>query len=172
MTKGLANASSSPDIDALYRSHHRMVRRRVLRFVREQEANDLVQLVFERATRHRHTFRGNTGAVSWLYQIATRTCLHYLRDTSRRDDLVSRYGMPVWCRPGPPPDAEARVFLQEAWNRLDPELAEIGTYHYVDGLTHDEISSLMGCSRRTVGNRIRDLRQQIISWARPQRSTA
>ena len=148
-----------------------MARRRVLRFVREDEASDLVQLVFERATRHQHDARGD-GTVSWLYQIATRTCLHYLRDTSRRDELISRYGFPVWCRPGPPPDMDAQVFLREAWTRLEPDLAEIGTYHYVDGLTHDEISALIGCSRRTVGNRLRDLRQQITSWASPGRSSS
>ena len=62
-------------------------------------------------------------------------------------------------------DPETRAFLKQVWRLLDEELSEIGTYHYVDGLTQAEIADLLGCSRRTVGNRLTTLRATVTAAA-------
>ena len=155
------------DVDALYRDHHGMVRRRVRRLVGEAECADLIQEVFERAHRHRERFGGRSSAVTWLYQIATRVCLHHLRNTRTRQGLLQTYGTPVWSRPSLSADPETRAFLGQVWERLSDELTEIATYHYVDGLSQAEISEILGCSRRTVGNRLNTLREQVQREAQP-----
>ena len=40
-----------------------------------------------------------------------------------------------------------------------PELAETGIYYFIDGMTHAEIARIVGCSERTVGNRIERIRK-------------
>lgn len=165
-------ASSEPvqdspiDLEQLYRQHHRMVRRRVRRLVGDSEADELVQQAFEQAVRKQHTFRGDSSPVTWLYQIATRTCLHHIRDTTRRGRLINTLGHPAWSRPVQAPSAETITFISEVWRKLDAELCEVGTYHYVDGLTQAEIAQLLGCSRRTVGNRLAELRLTIAEMAK------
>ncbi|MFB6844964.1 sigma-70 family RNA polymerase sigma factor [Streptomyces sp. NPDC056373] len=48
------------------------------------EAEDLVQETFLRAWRARDGFQGRASARTWLYRIATNTCLDLLRRTARR----------------------------------------------------------------------------------------
>ena len=153
------------DVDALYRDHHRMVMRRVRRFVRGDAAADLLQEVFERAVKYQDGFAGRSSPVPWLYQITTRVCLHHLRDTQKRASLLEFWGAPMWSRPSMTADPETRAFLKQVWRLLDEELSEIGTYHYVDGLTQAEIADLLGCSRRTVGNRLTTLRATVTAAA-------
>jgi RNA polymerase sigma-70 factor (ECF subfamily) len=43
---------------------------------------------------------------------------------------------------------------------MPEELAKAAIYHFVDGLTHQEISEILGCSRRHVG----DLLARISTW--------
>jgi RNA polymerase sigma-70 factor (ECF subfamily) len=152
---------SKVDVDALYRDHHRMVLRRVRRFVRGDAAADLLQEVFERAVKYQDGFAGRSSPVTWLYQITTRVCLHHLRDTQKRASLLEMWGAPVWSRPSIAADPETRAFLGQVWRLLDDDLSEIGTYHYVDGLTQAEIAELLGCSRRTIGNRLTTLRATL-----------
>ena len=44
-----------------------------------------------------------------------------------------------------------------AWTAIGVELLVIAVYYYVDGMSHDEIAGIIGCSRRTVGNRLEAL---------------
>lgn len=138
-----------------------MVLRRVRRFVGGDAAADLMQEVFERAVKHRASFGGRSSPVTWLYQIATRVCLHHIRDSQRRAALLQTWGAPAWSRPSIAADPETRAFLKQVWRLLDDDLVEIGTYHYVDGLTQAEIAEILGCSRRTVGNRLTSLREKV-----------
>jgi hypothetical protein len=57
------------------------------------------------------------------------------------------------------------VFLHQLWRRVDPELAEIGVYHYVDGMDRDAIGALLGVTGRTVSNRLRALAEAARSTA-------
>jgi RNA polymerase sigma-70 factor, ECF subfamily len=79
-----------------------------------QDAEDQVQETYLRAWRSFHTFEGRSSVRTWMYQIATRTCLTALRQRSRRPmptglgtpssdpaaELVSRPDMP-WLEPLP-----------------------------------------------------------------------
>jgi len=146
-----------------------MVLRRVRRFVDDEESADLVQRVFERALQRGDAFEGRSSPVTWLYQVATRVCLHHLRDTRRRAALLETWGTPQWSRPSIAADPETRAFLGQVWRLLDADLLEIGAYHYVDGLTQAEIAQIIGCSRRTVGNRLAEIRSRVERAAMPGR---
>lgn len=75
------------DITALYAAHRPLVLRYLRRMVGEAEAEDLAQVVFERAGKALPSFRGECSPATWLYRIASNAALDLLRspDFKRRD---------------------------------------------------------------------------------------
>ena len=145
------------DIAAMYTQYGALVRRRIRRFFSDEEADDVLQEVFTRVITSQGTFRGDSSPATWLYQVTTRHCLNRLRDRTRRDELWVERGAVYWSQPAASADQEARARLAQVWRHMDDETVAIGVYYHLDGLTHERIAELMGCSRRTVGNRLAEL---------------
>ena len=163
----LQNEDGEARFGDLYTSYRSLIRRRLRRFAAAEIADELTNEAFAVAMARHDQFRGDA-LVSWLYQIATRLGLHHVRDTRRRHVLLETHGPPDWAVGVHESAAEARVFLGQVWSTLDEELAEIGVYHYLDGMTHAEIARLLGISRRTVGNRLATLTSLIRDAARTE----
>lgn len=159
--------SAALDLDALYREHGKLVLRRIRRFYRAEQATDLLHEVFERAIRSADQFRGDSTPVSWLYGIATGHCLARLRDERRRRHLLDEVGEVPWSCPVSESSVEARIFLTELWRTVDPELAQIGVYYFVDDMSQADIGALMGVTGRTISNRIRQLQELATAAATP-----
>lgn len=149
-----------PDVGEWYRVHGAAVYRRILRFYRAQEAEEVLQEVFLRVLRTADSYRGESSPVTWLYQVTTRHCLNRLRDAKRRRELFEQHGRPGWSREIDQHDPDARVFLDQLWRELDEELAVIGVLYFVDGMSHAQIAGTLGVSRRTVGNRLATLQER------------
>ncbi len=148
----------TPDINELYTRYGAMVLRRIRRFYRGDEAEDVLQEVFMRVIDKLDTFRGDSSMVTWLYQLTTRYCLNRLRNEGRRKDLWAEHSEAVyWSQPTSTASQERSALLSELWKHLDEDLVTIGIYYHLDGMTHAEIARIMGCSRRTVGNRLEEL---------------
>ncbi len=154
-----SNRPAAVDVGAWYRRYGPAVYRRILRFYGRQEAEEVLQEVFLRVLRVVHSYRGDCSPVTWLYQVATRHCLNRLRDARRRRELLLEFGRPDWSREIDRTDPDARIFLSQLWRDLDEELAMIGVYYFVDGMSHGQIAEVLGVSRRTVGNRLARLRE-------------
>ena len=142
------------DLHALYTRHGGLVRARVRRFYAGPEADDIVQDVFIRAMEKWHTFRGDSSPATWLYQLTTRHCLNRLRDEKRRQELLADEGAPWWGEATAPARQEATALLGQLWKQLDEEVVMIGIYYHLDGMTRDDIATLLGLSRRTIGYRL------------------
>lgn len=153
--------SESLDIDALYRNYAGMVLRRARRFYSQQEAEEVVHEVFVRAIEKAHTFRAEASPSTWLYQMTTNHCLNRLRNSKRRQAARLIQGDNPWELPAAPADGETTAFLEQIWTRIDGELLQVGVHYYMDGMSHAEIARLMGVSRRTVGNRITTLQDEV-----------
>lgn len=69
----------------LYDANHDRVHRLLGRIVGPQEAEDLTQLVFAKATRALPQFRGDAQASTWLYRIAVNVASDWLRSRSARE---------------------------------------------------------------------------------------
>lgn len=150
-----------PDIAHLYTRYGGVVRRRIQRFYRGDQVDDVLQEVFLRVMDKLDTFRGDSSPVTWLYQITTHHCLNRLRNEGRRRELLDdRAGELFWSQPISKTDQEGQTLLRELWRHLDEEIVMIGIYYHVDGMTHDEIARVVGCSRRTVGNRLSQLHSE------------
>jgi len=158
------NGSGTLDAQAIERLYHRyggMVMRRVLRFFSKDEAEDIVQEVFLKVVAKADTFRGDSSASTWLYQITTHYCLTQLKTRTRRQRLWEAGSNLPWNAPITQANQEAATFLNEIWRELDDEMLMIGVSYFVDDLSHEDIARIAGCSRRTVGNRIATLRLMV-----------
>lgn len=145
-------------IDDLYRAYGSVVYRRARAILgEEQAARDAMQEVFVRAIRSNVEFFENTSPTTWLYRVTTNYCLNVRRNRQRRDELDA-------VRAPPPEvvanDLDDRLFVLELLSRLPEELAQIAVYYYFDQMNQAEIASLLGVSRRTVGNRLEEFKKQ------------
>jgi RNA polymerase sigma factor (sigma-70 family) len=162
-----ATAPARIDLAALYREHGRVVLRRIRRFYRAEQAQDILQEVFERALRSADSYRGDSTPVNWLFGITTGHCLARLRDERRRRHLLEEVGEIAWSCPVSESTTEARIFLAELWRTVDPELAQIGVHYFVDDMSQADIGALLGVTGRTVSNRLRELQELATAAATP-----
>ncbi len=162
-------AATHPPIDVaeLYRQHGGLVWRRVRGFYGANEAEEVVAEVFLRVTEQAHTWRGEASAVTWLYQVATRHCLSRRRNERRRHELMDLHGQPAWSAPVSTACQETLTFLAQLGAEIDDELVVVATLFYRDGLTHNAIASIVGVSRRTVGNRLTELTELAKRMSEP-----
>jgi len=142
-------------VDGLYRLHGAMVFRRARVLLGSDDlAWDVVQEVFSRALRSRSEFRHGAAPTTWLYRITTNTAFNKLRDEGRQRGKVA-----ALAAAGPEPAAggetpELRLLLAEVLARIPVPLCEIAVYYHVDRMSQDEIATVLGTSRKTVGNRL------------------
>jgi RNA polymerase sigma-70 factor, ECF subfamily len=143
----------------LYARHGAMVLRRARTLLGDEEAAwDALQEVFVRALRNRRAFRRESSPTTWLYRITTNYCFNLLRDAGRRDGKL-RGLAPAALAGGDRSPPDVRLAVSEILARLPDELCEIAVYHHVDRMSHDEIAAVMGVSRRTIGNRLKEFQR-------------
>jgi RNA polymerase sigma-70 factor (ECF subfamily) len=135
----------------VYDRYSRCVYRRARALLGSDDAaKDATQEVFLRVIRLSDPARFKANPVAWLYRVTTNLCLNNLRDARRRGAILSTWN-PDALRSG---DADARTMLRTILGAVPEELQEVAIYYYLDELSHEEIASIIGVSRRTVGNRL------------------
>ncbi len=103
------------------------------------------------------------GALPYLYRALTNRCLNQLRDARTRARLLAReegllHPTRLRCE-----DAIVSLdVLTKLCARLDPKVAEVLVYRYVDDLTQEEIARLCGTSRKTVNARLAKIQQAVL----------
>ncbi len=156
----LDSPSLDLDVGSLYRRYYPMVARRVRQFVAASEVEEVAHDVFVRVMERAHQFRAESSPVTWLYRMTTNHCLNRVRDNKTRKSLIEQFGPTAWPS-AHREDPELRLFVHDAWRELDPELADIGVYFYLDGMTQAEIGKLLGYSERTITNRLSALEDAL-----------
>jgi RNA polymerase sigma factor (sigma-70 family) len=146
-------------IESLYLAHGHIVLRRARGLLgSEEDARDVVQEVFASLVDQPAQFRGESSMTTWLYAATTHACLNRLRNQRTRTRLL------LERPPAPadgPPRAESAAILKDLFTRIPEELAQAAVYYYADEMTHDEIATVLGCSRRHVGNLLERLRTHV-----------
>lgn len=151
---------SELDVGDLYRRYYPMVARRVRQFVPHGEVEEVSHEVFLRVIEQAHQFRQESAPVTWLYRLTTNFCLNWVRNRRTRRTLLETFGPGAWPQ-SHAESPELAAFVHETWRELDPELAAIGVYFHLDGMTQAEIAKTMGCSERTIAYRLKDLETTI-----------
>jgi RNA polymerase sigma-70 factor (ECF subfamily) len=169
-----------PDLfRALYDANHDRVRRLLGRIAGPQEAEDLTQIVFAKATRALPQFRGDAQASTWLYRIAVNVASDWLRSRSARESKLTVHLTEVLVDAAN--QASASVALPDIQSSPEQKLArkdmrqslrgEIGRLPErnreafilgeLGGLTDDEVAQTLGISRANVKVRLHRARVQL-----------
>ncbi|MFH1572981.1 MAG: sigma-70 family RNA polymerase sigma factor [Acidobacteriota bacterium] len=167
----------------LVEKYQRKVFQICLGFVREpQDAENLTQDVFFQIYKNAGRFQGKSKVSTWIYRIAANRSLNLLRHrrarewlqyyggSSRSPDPVSR----VASR-RENPDAllerrERQEIVRRALQRLPSRQRVAFILHNVEGISHEEIASIAGCSVSAVESRIHraklNLREHLVHLAK------
>jgi RNA polymerase sigma-70 factor (ECF subfamily) len=156
----------------LYETYGYLVHRRCLGLLKNaQDADDALQEVFVRVHRYGRP-RALTSELAWLYSIATNCCFDLIarrgREASREPLSLSREAGPVQGGPG---DADRRAVLGSVLARFDETTRNIGVLHYLDGFTQEEVAERTGLSRKTVGKKLGQFEEAVVSLWRQAHGT-
>jgi RNA polymerase sigma-70 factor (ECF subfamily) len=136
-------------LERLYRSHGPMVLRRARAMLGdEHEAQEALQEIFAALVGRPQHLRAVQSVVAYLYQATTHHCLNVLRHRRTSARLLGERA-PV--RSVVSANAEALAEVRSLLAQLPQQVATALVYHHLDGMTHDEIAAMLGCSRRKVG---------------------
>ncbi len=150
------DADAAEWITAAYRAHADAVYR-LARIVLGDaaEAEDVTQVVFERALLRRAAYDPDRPLRPWLLGIAARESLHVRRRLRLRRHAPLGDGMEAWERPGG--HVWAAVMRLPAGHR-----AVVGLY-YLHGYSTEEIGRLLGIPKGTVASRLHHARARLRS---------
>lgn len=121
------------------------------RYTRNKEdAEDLVQDTFVKAYRNLHRYDSKYSFSTWLFTIARRTAYNHFRDSKPTE--VLEYDV---AASADTPDQEASQSDEKAWvwqaaQKLKPDFREALSLKYIDDLSIEEISKIMGKSQTNV----------------------
>jgi RNA polymerase sigma-70 factor, ECF subfamily len=121
-------------------------------------ADDVTQQIFLKLFTAIRQFRGDSEFSTWLYRLVVNACL----DERRRRRRLLPWGETVAMRnpseKKPQEKQYARLEVQEAVQaaigELKPKFRLPILLKYIEGLSYDEIASVMGCSKGTVASRL------------------
>lgn len=148
--------SQRPSLEALYVSHGPAVLRRARQLLGDEaEAQEVLHDVFMSLLQDPGQFAGLSSPMTFLYRMTTNAALGRLRNRRTRERLLAarHAGREEPSHPSP----EALVELRARLLALPDELARVAIYHHMDGMTQDELASVLGCSRQWVGKLLQRL---------------
>jgi RNA polymerase sigma-70 factor (ECF subfamily) len=148
------------DVTAAYRQYGDMVlgRCRTLLY-NDADATEACQEIFLKLHRYRARYRGDASVSTYLFRITTNHCLNQLRSRRRRpEDVVedlSHVSDTLMDR------VEIRQLVDQLLEGCDERTKECVIYHYMDGMTHNEVGELMGISGAAVRKRLFKFRSRV-----------
>lgn len=138
-----------------------------------EDAADMTQESFLKAWRNLESFQGNSAFSTWLYRLASNTCLDHLRSVKRRPQLSlvmededgEAQALDV---PDSAPTPEEQVIaldeqsrLNEALQALEEDQRQILILRAVNGLSYTEIAEALQLKEGTVKSRLARARDQL-----------
>lgn len=164
-------------LGVLFERYRHMVYNVAYRITRSHhDASDVTQETFIKVFKSISRFRGDSSVETWIYRIAVNSALNHLRKMGRRKeeplDGVPEGEIPATKRPSDDPERclernEIRQAISRAMGKLSPEHRAVVVLHDIEGLTHVEISKILGCSEGTVKSRLHYARRKLRKILKP-----
>lgn len=138
------------------------------------DAADMAQEILLKIFRNVGKFKGESKFSTWVYRVATNTCLDELKKAKRKatysldeefETGEGQLGVEV-ADTAPTPEQrvegqEIRDAITEAISRLSEEHRQIIILRDINGLTYEEVADILDCSLGTVKSRISRAREQL-----------
>jgi RNA polymerase sigma-70 factor (ECF subfamily) len=167
--------------ELLVLKYQRKLGRLLSRFVRDSaEVEDVTQEAFIKAYRALPSFRGESAFYTWLYRIGINTAKNYLVALGRRaptttgfdNEEAEGFEDAEQLRDSSTPESELEgkeiaATVNHAMDALPPDLRTAITLREIEGLSYEEIASVMNCPVGTVRSRIFRARDAIAAELRP-----
>lgn len=165
----------------LVEKYQRKLGRLLSRLIRDQaEVEDVVQESFIKAYRALPNFRGDSAFYTWLYRIGINTAKNYLVAMGRRPQVSNDIeiedaenfedGDELRTMETPETELMTKEIAQtvnDTVASLPEELRTAITLREIEGLSYEEIATLMSCPIGTVRSRIFRARETIAQKLRP-----
>lgn len=172
--------------DMLVVKYQRKLGRLLSRFIRDAaEVEDVAQEAFIKAYRALPSFRGDSAFYTWLYRIGINTAKNYLVARGRRaptstgfdSEEAEGFEDAELLRDVNTPEAELMSkqignVVNETMAELPEELRMAITLREIEGLSYEDISTIMNCPIGTVRSRIFRARETIAERLRPLLGTS
>ncbi len=167
--------------ELLVSKHQRKLVRLLARFIRDPvEVEDVAQEAFIKAYRALPSFRGDSAFYTWLYRIGINTAKNYLVAMGRRAPTTTEFDSEEaesfeegeQLRDINTPESmlmskEIAQTVNDTMDQLPEELRSAITLREIDGLSYEDIATIMNCPIGTVRSRIFRAREAIAEKLRP-----
>ena len=163
--------------------YQRRIQRLIGRMVRDVDlVEDIAQETFIRAYRALHQYRGDAQFYTWLYRIAVNTAKKSLLDLKRNPTVSANFqgsdeeDETSWKKSDPitpeTPESvlaakEIATLVNTALDALPSDLKQAVTLREIEGLSYEEIATVMDCPVGTVRSRIFRAREAISKKIKP-----
>jgi RNA polymerase sigma-70 factor (ECF subfamily) len=172
--------------DLLVAKYQRKLGRLISRFVRDTgEAEDVTQEAFIKAYRALPGFRGDSAFYTWLYRIGINTAKNYLLANKRRAPTSTPFDaeeaesfedggllQEVSTPENELMSKQVVSVVQATLQQLPEDLRSALTLREIEGLSYEEIASVMNCPVGTVRSRIFRAREAVAEKLRPLLETS
>lgn len=150
-----ASRASCGDVAAFSRlveAHSDLVRRIAVRLMGAEDTQDATQEVWIRVWRNLGSFRGECDFSTWLYRVATNSCLVMLRGQARRTRRERCQEWPLLLEEpsGGEEDPEAATLNSERSREIRAALGRVRVDHrsalvlrHVQGLSYAEVAEVL-----------------------------
>ena len=142
-----------------------------------EDANDLAQDTFIKAYSALKSFKGDSSFYTWVYRIAVNKTINFLKQRKNKVSLSlndldfnveNNPELVAFVSDKTPRRDIALSELQEKLNVALQKLSDVHrmvvTLHDVQGLSHEEIATIMDCNVGTVRSRLFYARQQLQAY--------
>ena len=167
--------------ELLVSKYQRKLARLLARFVRDPvEVEDVAQEAFIKAYRALPSFRGDSAFYTWLYRIGINTAKNYLVAKGRRAPTTTEFNSEdaesfedgEQLRDINTPESmmmskEIARTVNDTLEQLPEELRDAITLRELEGLSYEDIATIMNCPIGTVRSRIFRAREAIAEQLRP-----
>lgn len=144
----------------LFERHHGPLYGFFVRLTGNRTASeDLVQLVFYRILKYRHTYRDEGRFSAWIYHLARKVAADHFRKHASTPAATDPGDLQALASDEPhagerAAQADDLALMRHALATLPLEQREILTLHRFQNLRHDEIARLLDCNVGTVKVRV------------------
>ncbi|HXV74702.1 MAG TPA: RNA polymerase sigma factor [Candidatus Polarisedimenticolaceae bacterium] len=163
-----AKAATEPDLERVYRDHHRRVLQAAYRVTGSaQDAEDVLQTVFLRLVRREGSSPLSDSLGNYLHRAAVNAALDVVRSRkASRSTPLDSVEPTLAAGSETTPDAiqsevEIKQRIRTALARMSAKAGEIFVLRYFEGYGNHEIATMLGTSRSTVNVILHRTREKL-----------